>query len=160
VRFEFRLLGVGWAEGHITDGTNHATFTASYTTDALDDLLYAVWRLLEGDAETRCSWQDEPGESRWIMRRQGDDVSVRVLGYSDYSRKLPDESGQPLFETLQPTLEFARAVALGASRTLQRHGTEGYEFEWHRGPFPARTLELIQEEVARRSTPKTDKPGA
>jgi hypothetical protein len=48
VWFEYRLVGTGWAEARIGDDVSHATVTASYISDALGDLLYAVWRLTEG----------------------------------------------------------------------------------------------------------------
>jgi hypothetical protein len=141
--FEFRLVGSGWAEAGIGDADGNATLTASYTRDALGDLLDAVWRLLQGEAEVRCSWEEEPGEFRWIMRREADSVSLQVLEFADYVPPAEDHAGVVVFETRQDVSTFARAIALGASRVLEQLGEAGYEQLWH-APFPTRTLELIR----------------
>src|SRR5690349_4440222 len=83
VEFDYRLTGLGWAEARISDGRSDATFTASYLEHALGDLLEAVGILLEGADEARCSWMEEPGEYRWVFRREGSAVQLRVLGFAD-----------------------------------------------------------------------------
>ncbi len=142
--FEFRLTGTGWAEAGIGDDANHATLTASYLSDALGDLLYAVWRVLEGDAEARCSWEDEPGEFRWILRRDKDRVWLRILEFGDLYQHRPDDAGRLLYETTQDAASFARAIALGASRALAEYGEQGYQQRWARFPFPAPVLRKVQ----------------
>jgi hypothetical protein len=141
--FEYRVVGRGWAEAGVGDPDSNASLSASYIQDALGDLLYAVWRLLEGEAEARCSWQEEPGEYRWIMRRDADLLSLRVLEFADSYPPAEDHAGSVVFETRQEVLTFARAIALGASRTLQQLGEAGYQELWG-APFPTRTLELIK----------------
>jgi len=143
MRFEFKLLDPDSADGELEAEAGLVTIPASYISDCLGNLLYALWSLMQGEAETRCSWEDEPGEYRWIMRRGGDDVSLRILQFADSVPRQPDEVGRPIFETRQNLRVFARAIALGASRALAQHGEGGYEDRMHR-PFPARTLELIQ----------------
>ena len=144
MQFAYRLVGTGWAEADVGDGTATATLTASYLGDALGDLLYAIWRLLEGDAETRCSWAEEPGEYRWIMQRDGDYVHLRVLEFMSTHPPRPDEAGRLVFESHPEVRALARAIALGASRTLEEHGEQGYKGMWG-SPFPTKTLELIRD---------------
>jgi hypothetical protein len=74
MRFEFKLLDHDSADAELDDGVSHITVYASCFEDPLGHLLYALWRLMQGEAETRCSWVEEPGEYRWIMRRDGADV--------------------------------------------------------------------------------------
>jgi hypothetical protein len=145
--FEYRVGYSGWAEAGIGDEAGHTTLTASYIGDALGDLLYALWRVLQGETETRCSWHEEPGEFRWIIRRDGDTVWLRVLEFDDLFQHRPDEAGQLVFETRQDVKTLARAIALGASRTLEKHGLSGYRERWQTYPFPSTTLELIQAEL-------------
>ena len=47
--------------------------------DPYPDLLRAVRGLCEGADRSTCSWMLEPGEYRWELVREGDDVEVRIL---------------------------------------------------------------------------------
>ena len=141
--FEFRLVGWGWAEAGIGDDVGHATVPASYIGDALGDLLYAVWLCASGAPETRCSWLDEPGEYRWILRREADEVRLLILEFPDDHPPRPDGVGALLFETRQDWSAIARPIALAASRILEKHGESGYLSEWGH-PFPSATLALIR----------------
>jgi hypothetical protein len=88
MEFTYRLTGTGWAEAQIADATSRAVITASYLSDALGDLLEALGTILEGAAEARCSWEEEPGEYRWIFAREDrDQVTLRILVFADmYAR--------------------------------------------------------------------------
>jgi hypothetical protein len=141
--FWFWVHGSGWAEAGIGDDVGHANLTASYLSDALGDLLYAVLRCANGAPEARCSWEDEPREYRWILGRDGDQVHLRILGFDDVYERRPDEAGELLFETRQDWVTVARSIALGASRTLEKHGEDGYRNQWGY-PFPIATLALIR----------------
>jgi hypothetical protein len=143
MRFEFRLTGHGSATAEIDDEAAHLEVIASYISDPLGDLLHALWRLMEGDPEARCSWEDEPGEYRWIMNREIDEVVLRILEFPNSHPAQPDDLGRLVFQTRQGISTFARAIALGASRTLEVNGDVGYRDGWGR-PFPSRTLTLIQ----------------
>lgn len=146
MRFEFTLSGQGWADARIEDENGQAQMEVSHLTDALSDLLHAVWRSGEGDAETRCSWEDEPGEYRWILRRAGGDVRIAILQFqSGYPRK-SDRLGLVIFETQQKWSTFAHAIALGASRVIADDGGEDYRDRWQ-FPFPTRLLELINAQL-------------
>ena len=82
MEFNYRLTGTGWSEARIADDLSWAALTASYLSDALGDLLEAVGTILEGAAEACVSWQEEPGEYRWIFVREGDLVHLRILGFA------------------------------------------------------------------------------
>jgi hypothetical protein len=157
VEFEYRLTGTGWAEARIADGTSEAVITASYLSDALGDLIRAVRHLLEGAAETRCSWEEEPGEYRWIFLRAGNDVRLTILEFDDLwgwpaedggvavPSPEPDERGDLQFSTTQPLAVLARAIAEGAQATLDEHGETGYLAEWIEAPFPTYDLAQIRQ---------------
>jgi hypothetical protein len=89
---------------------------------------------------------EEPGEYRWIMRRDGADVSLRILEFPEFFPTRPDERGRLIFETRQDLRAFARAIALGASRTLGEHGETTYSERMH-AQFPTRILDLIKAEL-------------
>jgi hypothetical protein len=150
VEFTYWLTGAGWARARIADDDASATFTASYLTDALGDLLGAVWSLLEGATEARLSWCEEPAEHRWIFVREADSVPLRVLGFPDVEAAEPNARGATVFETRQGMTALAAAIAAGASVVLARHGEAGYEVEWAQAPFPTDRRALIRKRLAAR----------
>jgi hypothetical protein len=84
VDFSYRLIGSGWAEASIADERSSVEMTASYLTDALADLLSALAALKRGDSDSeRFSWDGEPAEYRWLLRREGDEVDVSILWFHD-----------------------------------------------------------------------------
>jgi hypothetical protein len=160
VDFEYRLTGAGWARASITDGANQAVMTASYLSNALDDLLEAVARLLDGAPEARCSWEEEPGEYRWIFTRTGDDrVQLTILAFDDMwdftsdrpdgvpLSSYPDERGELHFSTTQPLGVLGRAITDGAGAVLSEHGEDGYLAEWGMAPFPTARLAFIRQQL-------------
>jgi hypothetical protein len=150
VEFSYRLTGTGWAEARIADEESWATITASYLSDALGELLEAVGVLLEGADEARCSWQEEPGEFRWIFRRTSSDVRLRVLSFPDQIPPEPDADGTPVFETRQSLAALAAAIADGAQAVLDEYGEDGYRTQWVDSPFPSGHLSMIQRSLAGR----------
>ena len=57
--FEYRLIGKGWAQAVISDGTEATVLTASYLSDALRHLVESAAIVVEGAAEARCSSDEE-----------------------------------------------------------------------------------------------------
>ncbi|MFE3881125.1 hypothetical protein ACFXPX_42920 [Kitasatospora sp. NPDC059146] len=83
LRLVWTLNGPGWADCSIADGQADTEVTASYITNAPEDLLTAVARLVGGEAETRAQFEAEPTAFRWIFYRAGDDVWIRLLQLPD-----------------------------------------------------------------------------
>ena len=74
VDFTYRLTGTGWSEASLRVGEQVVHLTASYLGDALGDFLTAIVLLTEGAGDVRASWQEEPGECRFVLTREGDVV--------------------------------------------------------------------------------------
>jgi hypothetical protein len=139
--FSYRLIGSGWAEARIADQTTSAAMTASYLTDALGDLLSALAVLKRGESDSeRFSWDGEPAEFRWILRRDGDEVDVSILWFQDIYKPQHDDVGRVLFATRQPLAELLRAVSAGAARLLEDIGEDGYRERWVEHAFPTVAL--------------------
>jgi hypothetical protein len=145
VEFTYRLTGTGWAEARLSDRSSSTTITASYLADALGDLLVAVASMLDGADEARCSWQEEPGEYRWVFQRAGSDVHLRVLAFPDGQANDPDGSGVVVFETRQPLRGMARVIGDAAQAVLEEYGEDEYRRRWVEFPFPRAQLEMILE---------------
>ena len=148
MEFNYRLTGSGWAEASVANGSVVATITASYLEDALGELLEAIGLLLEGANQARCSWEEEPGEYRWVFDRSGSEVRLRVIAFEDNYSREPDDSGTVVFETSAPLRVVASAIADGAQRVLDEYGEAEYLRRWVDHPFPVEYLELVQARLA------------
>lgn len=132
----YQLTGRGWADGEIKLGRSKAAFTASYLSDAFGSLVQAAADLHHGRSECRFSFADEPGETRWIIRREGELVSTRLIKFAALWGHRPDEAGELLFEAALPARNFCLAVKDVADRLLESHGLDGYLDRWVNAPFP------------------------
>lgn len=130
-------------------GRANGGLTASYLSDALGNLLEAVGVLLEGADESACSWDQEPGENRWLFTRTGPSVHLRILALPDQFPPRPDAEGALVFETRQPLETLAAAVADGAAAVLATHGEQKYLDLWVDHPFPTDLLRLVQGRLGR-----------
>jgi len=150
VDFRYEIYGVGWARARIRDGASEVRLRASYLGDALGDLLETLVYLLWGAEIAQCSWEEEPGEYRWIFRRSGSEVNLVILALPDNFPRLPDDAGTQIYETNKPLVEVVTAIADGAQRVLDEHGEAGYLAQWLDAPFPTDHLHLIRTLLAER----------
>ncbi|MDH6181155.1 hypothetical protein M2152_001337 [Microbacteriaceae bacterium SG_E_30_P1] len=158
--FYYDVTGPGWARATVADDASHVELTASYLGDALGGLLAAVGQLLEGAQEARCSWFEEPGESRWIFEQSEVGTRVRILAFPDdvqqaedgsiavgddgHAMPMPDSVGKCIFETDQRTKVLASAIIDGAQDVLERYGLKEYQKRWIENPFPEAHLALAK----------------
>lgn len=144
MKFDYDLVGTGWAWARISHGDSTADITASYLVDALGDLLLAVWTLTEGARDARCSWAEEPGEYRWLFRIDGDHVDVHILQFDDLWTGRADERGRTVFRAAMALRVLVEAVAQAATEVERRYGRDGYRDKWVEYGFPADTLAELQ----------------
>jgi len=151
VEFDYRLVGTGWAEGWLAIGDEHVCLTASYLSDALGDLLAAVLLLLEdGAAPVEVSWDEEPGEYRFVFVPEGDGTSaVTVLWFDELRSGRPNSDGRPILAATCKVADLAATVASGARAVLEEWGTTGYRRKWVDHDFPLPQLEQIEQTLSR-----------
>ena len=116
-RFEYRRHG--WAEASISDGETTYEMVPSYVpTDPLFELVRAVARVLSYGDETGCSWFYEPAADRWLLRRDGDTLTITIPGVRDGFTQLhwPTERGELEFTATCDLWKFAAKVRLAVSR--------------------------------------------
>jgi hypothetical protein len=153
--FEYRLTKYGWADARIADDeSEYGYLAASYLSDALAALLDAVALTVEGAEEARCSWDDEPGEQRFVLRRDGDFLVLRILRFDAIGRfanedQEPDGDGRCVFESRQPVRVVGRVILEAAESVLAEWGDDGYLEQWGEHPFPLSGLERLRRAVAR-----------
>jgi len=144
MEFSYKLKGAGWGEARVGDAANHVLLPTSYLTDVLSELLQAVGTLLEGAWSAQCSWEEEPGEYRWLFERRDGRVSVRILAFSSQYPPQPDGAGTLVFETECSLMEAASAIAGGCEQVLVEHGEAGYKEKWIEHPFPTEILKMVK----------------
>ncbi|MBY8847104.1 hypothetical protein [Streptomyces sp. SP2-10] len=125
---QWDLVGRGWARCHLADGSNHASLTVSYCTDALADLLAATGGLYGQGRSSRFSFDAEPQELRWVLRHAGEAIDVTIYKFPDLavSSDLPDCDGTVIWESAHPRRAFSHAVLDTAQNVLSQHGEAGY----------------------------------
>jgi hypothetical protein len=138
VEFSYELGGTGWSHARLAFGDRSTEMIASYMTDALRDLLEAVLSLRTGATSAQVSWEEEPGEFRWLFVRDGADVEVRVLWF------LRDPGGEEQIAGRVALDALVSAVTSAARHVLEKHGEEGYLGQWVRHPFPTATLHALE----------------
>jgi hypothetical protein len=126
-------------------GESSVTPTASYLSDALGDLIRAVRALLEGAEDARASWEEEPGEYRWIFHRNGSEVRMRLLAFPDIYDHSPDDDGQVLLDATCSLRNLGLAVAAGAQRVLDEVGLDEYQRRWIEHPYPSDDLAALDQ---------------
>jgi|SRR4051812_21334126 len=96
----------------ITEGAREFTVWHSrvLSSMALDALAEAVINLLSGLDRGICAWEEEPGQYRWVLVREGEQVQITILWFRDSFSTLPDERGEVVFSALCPLRRFAVQV--------------------------------------------------
>ena len=135
IELSYRLVGTGWSEASLTLGDREVRLTASYISDALGDLLEAVRRLSEVAEVVRVSWEEEPGEYRWLLQREGSGVDIRILTFGDFEDHEADDMGQEMIQGRVTLDALVRVVAAAARDVLETHGESGYKERWDQHPF-------------------------
>ncbi|MER5739785.1 MULTISPECIES: hypothetical protein [unclassified Streptomyces] len=146
-RFGWELVGVGGVTCRIGDGASEYEVHAGYCTDALADLLYAVTGLYGDSDGERFSFDREPMETRWLLRRRGRDVAVDVFEFPDGGTSwgsVDETGGVLLWSSVQPRGVLCHAVVEAAEGVLREHGEGGYREKWVRHPFPVAALQDLR----------------
>ncbi|MCX4977769.1 hypothetical protein [Streptomyces sp. NBC_00620] len=135
------LLSHGWASVKVADDRGEAEAIASYVTDGPGQFLYAVTRLVLGDADTRAELEGEPQVYWWFFHRDGSVVDIRLVLADD--DRAPDRSGTVLWSGSHTVTELARSAVRAFDRIDHEHGEVSYESQWGR-PFPRTELEVLR----------------
>jgi hypothetical protein len=149
VTLDYELTGQGWARCALRVADSFVEVSASYLSDALGNLCRAVISLLEGEVVVRTSFDEEPGEYRWVMERTSETVRVRILEFGELWSNLPDESGRAIFDALCPLSEFALALVVTLSELWGEYGETRYRERWGEHDFPTSEMHRLGELLAK-----------
>jgi hypothetical protein len=145
IAFNYELTGAGWAEATVGIDGSIVRVTASYLSNALDDLLRAVVNVVRGIPKNSFSFLEEPGEYCWQLQCIGEDqLSITITWYEDWQqlRELP---GKVVFERSCRLRTFAGAVYDSSKRLIDHYGKQGYREKWVQHEFPSDRLDELQQ---------------
>ncbi|MFF6873661.1 hypothetical protein [Streptomyces sp. NPDC012450] len=146
LHFSWELSGSGWATCSIWDGSAKHRDVVSYCTDALADVLKGVKGLYGPHGIQRFSFDLEPAEARWILRRRGSAVDITIRHFPEMSASFdaPDEKGTLVWMSTRPRTFLSHTVLMAAERVLRTHGEDGYLKKWRLQPFPTTELKALR----------------
>jgi hypothetical protein len=148
MRLRYRLTGTGWSEAVLEDDDRAVTVSASYLSDALGALARGALAVLRGSGEVRFSFDEEPGEYRWVIRKKDSETyNLTLLEFTDLWANKPDEAGKVIFDRTFSRLEFGRMVLKALEDVRHEHGEEGYKAKWCEHDFPARELAELHSQI-------------
>ena len=137
VEISYQLVGTGWSECTVHVGDAHAKASASYSSNALEDLVTAVAAALRGHPRPTASFAEEPGEYRWVFEPTPDGlVTVRILEFQELWGDRPDDEGKEIFSAQCRLRTFAGALLSELQRLERTHGLKGYREKWVKHEFP------------------------
>lgn len=135
LRLSYIVHPHGWATASIGNGETTVETDVSCLSDALGNLARAARGILRGLPEATFSLQQEPGEHRVIVAREGGRVRVDVYKFADtFSRSW---RGDLVLSAECDVRDFATACINCLRRVLDEHGEAGYRDRWERHSFPS-----------------------
>ena len=144
MELHYELIGRGWARVSVEIEGRTIELIASYLSDALGDMAAGAIALLSGEQEVRFSFQDEPGEYRWIFTSEGEEgLRLNILSFQDCFAAPSDHGGTVILEGSTARWEFASEVAEVLDRIVDSIGVVAYEAEWC-GAFPSQNREQLK----------------
>ncbi|MBD0671966.1 hypothetical protein [Streptomyces sp. CBMA156] len=142
ISFQWTLGRAGSADCTISDGRSEGRAHASYISNAPEDLLNAVTRVVLGARMVRAQFEGEPGAHRWIFHRYDDFLDIDLLRMEDGQR--PDSEGQVIWESRRQGVDsLASTLIDGFDRVAQEPGEDVYRKRWL-SPFPRTDLEDLR----------------
>jgi hypothetical protein len=146
VRLQYDLTGTGWAKCEVEIDGHHAVATASYLSDALDELCRAVVAVLRGEPSASASFEEEPGEYRWHLARTAPGrLRVQLRWFDDQYPPRPDVEGSVVFDAECRLRTFAGALLSELQRLHRTYGEAGYHDRWVEHEFPTKRVTQLTE---------------
>ena len=142
LQLRYELTGAGWADCTFELDGQRAHTTATYLSDALDELCRATLEVLRGASHAEAVFDEEPGEYRWLFDRSQDQrLRIRIVD----GVLTPENSIDTILLDAGCTArEFGEVLLSELQRLLELHGEDGYLEKWVRFPFPRTRLEELR----------------
>lgn len=147
LKFNYKIIGTGWAICELQTANETFTFRASYLSDALGDLLNALLSLNSDmntefyGNETNFSWYQEPGLTEWHIKAfdiksNEENLHFKINQYVDDTEKGDPETTSAFACNYD---ELVYSVVESLDRLMQKFGLVGYRAIWVDSDFPVVT---------------------
>jgi hypothetical protein len=133
----------------------------------LGDILRAALQIATGGRRAVFSFENEPGEWRWIVERLFEHKThryyfmIRIVTFASgtvmTNAAKPDHQGTVAFEAECEPDDFARAALAMGRDVLQRYGMDGYNKRWSTYVFPLRSLCALEAALNTHDPPPGDR---
>lgn len=143
IKIDYDLVGPGWFKADISNGEKEVTIFSNHFSDPVESLIDAIRVVLEGSVESRCIWQDPPGENRLIFKRADSKVIFSVLSFNESYCNKDDSAGNCVIEGEEDILTLARRVKRTIDRLKLLYGEERYE-ELSKHSFPYSAFGMLK----------------
>ena len=144
LQLTYDLVGTGWCRCEIRLGTSEAVVTGSYLSDCLRGLARATLDMAGGSPLSRCSFDEEPGEFRWLLRRDANELQLRILEFDELWGEQPDSEGTEIINLSCPVASFVIAVRDALRSVRSKYGLAGYLEKWVEHDFPQDELDQLE----------------
>ena len=152
MKLEYEITGAGWADATIHGKDSSANVSASYLSDALGNFARGILAVLHDTGEARFSFDEEPGEFRWIFKKIEDSkYRLTILEFHELWGNKPDIKGKKVFEETCSSHEFGMMALKALEDVLYHHGEKGYKEKWIEHEFPMSELNQIREIIKPKS---------
>jgi hypothetical protein len=142
------MVNKGWFIADFDSAEESISLTASYLSDGPRDFLSSLNRVVNGEQNVQCSWQEEPGTYRFQFQPLGEAIEMTIHFFEDSFSNRDDASGKVKFIELIPGIELLRGVLRGFDRLLFEISEETYLDMWTY-PAPTEELERLRLELKR-----------
>lgn len=157
VTLVYKLDGTGWVSATIVTPQKGVTFSPSYLSDALGDLVRAVVAIEKARHsqppfvfEQRVEWFGEPVGLDLIFETQQDgEVRLQLVEMPDESRRRTGR--QVLFDDQIDFDLFARSVYGQAVQIFETLGAKGYKEKWTLHECPVDDMRMLGRLLDRRT---------
>ena len=146
LEFSLKLTYHFWAETELRNDKDAILLEASYLSDVIKNLVIAVTSSLNGQMESVCKWQDEPGESRWIFITKENAVSLKIVVFDNEFSRLNDNQGKIIFSASTDLLKLARMMSREMEKLLNLHEEKGYLEIWNY-QYPTQEVESLRKAI-------------
>jgi hypothetical protein len=144
MKLRYKLTGTGWSEASLEDKDHAVTLSASYLSDALGELARGALAVLRRSGEVRFSFDEEPGEYRWILKRMDtESYALSIIEFTELFGNKPDDTGEVVFSHVFSRIGFGKMVLKALEDVLHEHGEAGYKEKWHMHDFPTSELSAL-----------------
>ncbi len=158
----YKEASCGCAHVYLSDGLNETWLWGSHIFAPLGELLRAFVEVLRYSDTAVCHWLTEPGEERWLLRREGALLHLTILSFPDFSHRQANEYGEVRFSTTCDLAHFARKLWLAISRRRTSLSDSAQKPSHNASATPADSLptsiDILRsfiEEQKRQPSPKT-----